>query len=586
MTGDRPEAGGRRVVVVTGGGAGIGAAIATELGRRGDLVVTVDPLVTLDGADSLPRPEETTADRIVAAGGAARASSTSVTDGAAVKELFDQLVVEHGRLDAVVNVAGISRPTSFAGGTEADWREVVAVHLGGYLNVLRAALPIMAAAGHGRILGVTSGSGWREADTGAYGCAKRAVAALTWQLGRVAPPGVTINALSPIAVTRMVTEALARTSRTAGGAGSSGAAGSSRASSTGGLSLGSMPAPDQLGPIGAHLAGSDLPWLSGQVVFAAGDEAAVVEPPRLLEAVDVGRASSPARLLDAVTAGVLGPAEGHQASTGGSNPRLSEAFRGGAGAGADPPPSAAIRVVAVISDRPEVLASVAGALEAWGVRCAMVQTQSGGGVMGQHGARTTGGESFDAPARTLARLSERVERPDAVVVAVGGDGPSPVLPSEWEVVLAEHDRLVDQIHGDAAWARAVADAAAASGRPMRLVTLVDARTAGGRSRAQAATQLSRAARKATDDRVAAFAVAIEAPDLDAVPVGELAAHLACSPETPALSGAELVAGDGWFGLRSHPRPSGTVSFDGPDLPPWFEDVLRRVVEGDVGGARS
>ena len=179
-------------------------------------------------ASALPAPEETTAGRIVAAGGSARATSVSVTDADAVRGLFEEL----GRLDAVVNVAGITRPTSFARGSEEDWRDVLDVHLDGYLNVLAAALPIMAAAGHGRILGVTSGSGWRPADTGAYGCAKRAVAALTWQLGRRAPPGVVVNAMSPIAVTRMVTAALA--SAPQGKAG--------RSSATGGLSLGSMPA--------------------------------------------------------------------------------------------------------------------------------------------------------------------------------------------------------------------------------------------------------------------------------------------------------------------------------------------------------
>ena len=61
----------RRVAVVTGGGGGIGAAIAEELGRGGWFVVTVDPLVTLDGSATLPEPEDTTAGRIVAA--AARA---------------------------------------------------------------------------------------------------------------------------------------------------------------------------------------------------------------------------------------------------------------------------------------------------------------------------------------------------------------------------------------------------------------------------------------------------------------------------------------------------------------------------------
>ena len=74
-----------------------------------------------------------------------------------------------GALDAVVNVAGISRTTGFATGSDADWRDVLSVHLDGYRNILGAALPLMAAAGRGHILGVTSGSGWRAADAGAYG---------------------------------------------------------------------------------------------------------------------------------------------------------------------------------------------------------------------------------------------------------------------------------------------------------------------------------------------------------------------------------------------------------------------------------
>ena len=66
----------------------------------------------------------------------------------------------------MVNVAGISRPTSFAGGGEDDWRDVLAVHLDGYRNVLDAALPLMAAAGRGHVLGITSGSGWRPGRHG------------------------------------------------------------------------------------------------------------------------------------------------------------------------------------------------------------------------------------------------------------------------------------------------------------------------------------------------------------------------------------------------------------------------------------
>src|SRR6185503_15236042 len=137
----------REVVVVTGGGAGIGAAIAEAVGRRGAYVVTVDPGVTVDGLGQEEGPAETTADRIVAAGGSARASNTSVTDAAAIDALFAQLVDEFGGLDAVINVAGITRPSGFAEGDEQAWTSVLSVHLDGYLNVLRAALPIMSAAG-------------------------------------------------------------------------------------------------------------------------------------------------------------------------------------------------------------------------------------------------------------------------------------------------------------------------------------------------------------------------------------------------------------------------------------------------------
>ncbi len=113
----------QRVAVVTGGGGGIGAAIAEELGRGGWFVVTLDPLVTLDGSEQLPQPEETTAGRIVAAGGSARASAASVTDSEAVRALFAELADEHGGLDAVVNVAGITRQTYYRGAPRrTGWR--------------------------------------------------------------------------------------------------------------------------------------------------------------------------------------------------------------------------------------------------------------------------------------------------------------------------------------------------------------------------------------------------------------------------------------------------------------------------------
>jgi NAD(P)-dependent dehydrogenase (short-subunit alcohol dehydrogenase family) len=535
----------QRVAVVTGGGGGIGGAIAEELGRGGWYVVTVDPLVTLDGAEQLPEPEETTAGRIVAAGGSARASSVSVTDGDAVAGLFQELVDEKGGLDAVVNVAGITRPTFFASGSENDWRAVLEVHLGGYLNVLDAALPLMAAAGHGRVLGVTSGSGWRAADAGAYSCAKRAVAALTWQLGRQAPPGVTVNAMSPIAATRMVAAALER-ARKAGREGG------------GGISFTTMGGPEDLGPFGAYLVGDGFGWCSGRVLFAGGSEVAVIEEPRLLEVVR-SDGVAPARVFEAVIPRAFASAETSQASGGGSNPRFGPIFD-------EPAPaevaSAHVRSCAVVTDRPRLAASLTAALEARSITCHRVEVSQG----------------FAGAAKALNSVAEAAGPIDAIVVAPAGGQPTSSSTDGWERVLAEHGGIVEHIHADAGWARAVADYSANAGRPVQLVTLTDAVTTEGRSRAQASAQLARAAADATKGRVAAFAVGIEVPEEGAgPPVGELVGHLLGHRESSDLAGAELVVGDGWLGLRSHPRSIGSITYGGPVVPDWLDATLREIV---------
>lgn len=554
----------QRVAVVTGGGGGIGGAIAEELGREGWFVVTADPLVTVDGVEQAPEREQTTAGRIVAAGGSARATSVSVTDGEAVRNLFRELADEHGGVDAVVNVAGITRHSNLVEGTEEDWLALLTVHLGGYLNVLHAALPVMADAGHGRIVGVTSGSGWRPFDAGGYSAAKRVVASLTWQLGRVAPPGVTVNAVSPIAATRMVAAAAER-ARQAGASGASGR-----------LSLfGSMPQPEDLAPLGAHLMGEGFGWCTGRVFFAGGSELALVDPPHLLEVVRTDGAASLPHLLEDVVPRAFAKAEASQVSGGGANPRFGrifdepaadEAAATGPGGPATPPAGGEVRTCALVTDRPALGATLTAALAARGVTCHRVEL-----------ARdfATAGHALRALAGTAGPL-------DAVVVAAaggetaGGEAGGGAA-AAWQRILAEHDGIVEDLHADAAWARATVDYAMAAARPVRLLTCTDAETAGGRSRAQASAQLARAAGTATEGRVTAFAVGVEAPAARAGrPVSELVAHLLCLPESSAVAGAELVAGDGWLGLRSHPRPTGSITYGGPAVPAWLDDTLREI----------
>lgn len=544
----------QKTAVVTGGGAGIGAAVAEQFGREGWYVVTVDPLVTIDGSTRLPEPEETTAGRIIAAGGSARASSASVTDSTAIRELFEELVHERGGLDAVVNVAGITRPTGFAKGGEDDWLAVLSVHLGGYLNVLEAALPIMASARHGHILGVTSGSGWRSADAGAYSCAKRAVASLTWQLGHCTPPGVTVNAMSPIAETRMVAAAMARARQAAAAA-----AGSGQNASTGGLSLASLPAPEELGPIGAYLAGEQFGWSNGRVLFTCGSEVAFIDEPRLLEVVRTAAVPSLPGVLDAIVPGALVASEAAQLPTGGSNPRFGGIFDAPV---VEPSPAPTrLRSCAVVSDRPVLASRLTAALDARSVRCHMIEPENG----------------FSGAVKRLDAAADVNGPLDAVIVALSGDAGPPGGEGNWESVLASHRGIVERLHADAAWARAVADHAAGKDRPMRLITLTDARTPGGRSRAQASAQLARAAAGSTGGRVAAFTVSLEASEEAAgAAAADLAAHVLANPDAVALAGAELVVAADWLGLRSHPRPTGSVVYGGPAVPQWLDGALREV----------
>jgi NAD(P)-dependent dehydrogenase (short-subunit alcohol dehydrogenase family) len=562
------------VAVVTGGAVGIGAAIAEELGRQGAYVVTVDPGVAVDG-----RPQSgddgapSTAQRIVDAGGRARASSISVTDADAVHALFAQLVDEFGTLDAVVNVAGISRATGFAHGAEDDWRAVLSVHVDGYLTVLRAALPIMTAAGRGRILGVTSGSGWRAADAGAYSCAKRAVAALTWQIGRVVPHGVTVNALSPLAATRMVLGALSRQA----GAGNRGG----RDAATGGVDLAtSVPPPEHLGPVGAYLAGDDFAsWSSGQIVYSNGAEVSPVGPPRVLEVVPASGFKSLSRALEVLTPAALAPAEAAQVSNGGGNPRLAALLDDSAADEADAP--AAGRRCVIVADRAAWGDALADALGAAGFECT--------GIGAWHGAATGPTEvadTFDGAIGQLAGVARDAGGIDAVVVAITGDGSAsaPADAPEWQRVLAEHDGITDRIRVDAAWVRAVSELATADERAVRVVTVVGAASSGGKSRAQSATQLSRSAHSATADLVDAFAISVETADPSARgTVADAAAFLASSTGASALSGAELVVEGDWLGLRSHPHPLGTVTYGGPDVPAWLDGALREMADR---GARS
>jgi hypothetical protein len=322
-----------------------------------------------------------------------------------------------------------------------------------------------------------------------------------------------------------------------------------------------MPGPEDLGPLGAHLVGDGFGWCNGRVLFAGGSEVAVIDEPRLVEAVRSEQAVSLARVLEAVIPRAFVKAETSQTSDGGGNPRFGPIFDEPAAAEAEAE-SSPVRTCVVVTDRPRLAGSLTAALRARSVTCQPVKVTQG----------------FRDTVDALSSAVDTVGPIDAIVVAPAGPEPSSTSTDGWHRVIEEHRGIVGHIHADAAWARAAADYAASADRPLQLVTLTDAATPGGRSRAQASAQLARAAAGATEGRVTAFAASIEASEAEAgEPAGELVAHLLGHPETQALAGAELVIGPGWLGLRSHPRPAGSITYGGPVVPDWFDHTLRDVV---------
>jgi hypothetical protein len=186
----------------------------------------------------------------------------------------------------------------------------------------------------------------------------------------------------------------------------------------------------------------------------------------------------------------------------------------------------------------------------------------------------------------LARAADAASAFDAVVVARRGMHASDAREA-WRRVLDEHAGITDAILSDVAWVRAVSDRARETGRAMRVATVVDATTSGGRSCAQAAAQLSRAAHLVTDIEADAFAIGVEARAAGReAAVAELVAHLVGAADAGALSGAELTATDDWIGLRSHPRPGASISFGGPELPDWVDGALRTLLDRAPEGSRA
>ncbi len=200
-----------RVALVTGAGRGIGAAVAESLAAEGAAVVVNDLGVSLAGADADAGPAEEVAERIRQAGGRAVANGCDVTDFAATEKLVATATEEFGRLDVLVNVAGIIRDGMIFKMEESQWDAVIAVHLKGTFNTTRHASAWWREnrGGQYRLINFISGSGLYGAPAQPnYAAAKMGIVGLTYSCANaLAGYGVTANCIAPVAFTRM-TESL------------------------------------------------------------------------------------------------------------------------------------------------------------------------------------------------------------------------------------------------------------------------------------------------------------------------------------------------------------------------------------------
>ena len=202
-----------RVAIVTGGARGLGREYSLMLAKHGAKVIVNDIGGDPAGFGADATPAQQVVEEIRSAGGEAVVNGGDVSNWKSAEEMVEQALDSYGRLDILINNAGILRDTMFANMTEANWDDVVRVHLKG------TAAPSVHAIAHwrkrkkagetndARIINTTSHSGlFSLIGQSNYGSAKGAIAALTLTLAREmagAKYGVTVNAIAPRATTRL-----------------------------------------------------------------------------------------------------------------------------------------------------------------------------------------------------------------------------------------------------------------------------------------------------------------------------------------------------------------------------------------------
>ena len=262
-----------KVALVTGAGRGIGRGIARLLAREGAAVVVNDLGTGLDGAGVDTGPAATVAAEIRAAGGQAVVNGDSVADFHAAEGMVRQAVDHFGRLDILVNVAGILRDRMIFNLSEEEWNAVLDVHLKGTFNTTKWASIRFREQGGGRIINMSSTSAFGAPGQPNYAAAKAGIIGLTLSCANaLARYNVTANAILPSGTTRMIDsiprarEAVAQTGKLPSE-----------------LAVGTEKDPDNVAPLVAYLAGDAAQHVSGHLFGSFGYSIALMSQPKVIK---------------------------------------------------------------------------------------------------------------------------------------------------------------------------------------------------------------------------------------------------------------------------------------------------------------
>jgi 3-oxoacyl-[acyl-carrier protein] reductase len=243
-----------KVAFVTGAGRGIGAATAARLAREGAAIAVVDR-IEADTAETVAA--------VLAAGGTAIGIGCDVAVTDQVEAAVERAVTELGRLDVLVNNAGVLRDNLLFKMTDGDWDTVLAVHLRGAFLCARAAQKHMVAQKSGRIINLSSTSALGNRGQANYAAAKAGIQGFTRTLAiELGPYGINVNSIAPGFIT---TAMIDETARRMGITTEQFQQGAAQA-----LPLRRTGTPDDIAGVVAFLAGPDSSYITGQNIYVDG----------------------------------------------------------------------------------------------------------------------------------------------------------------------------------------------------------------------------------------------------------------------------------------------------------------------------